>query len=107
VLSCVQVDGGRAKESKLNDDDSNTDADDNDEVNESKMPADGEEDSNEDGDEWSLVPKWDPSTDRWQYVAKKDDSTEVRFALRLCQITHISLICRSRRCNWVEQRRIE
>jgi hypothetical protein len=83
-LSCVQVDGGRAKESKLNEDASNTDDDDNDAVKESKMPADGKEYSKEDDDDWRLVPKLDPSTKGWQYVVKEDSSTEVRFALRLC-----------------------
>ena len=84
MLSCVQVDGGRAKESKRNDDASNTDDDDNDAVKESKMPADGEENSKEDGDDWRLVPELNPSTKKWQYVVKEDSSTEVRFYLRLC-----------------------
>jgi hypothetical protein len=88
----VQVDGGRAKESKLNDDDSNTDDDDDDDENESKMPADGEEDPKEEGDDWSLVPKLDTGTKRWQCVAKKDDDTQVRFALRLCQRSTLKIV---------------
>ena len=85
-----QVDGGRAEESKLNDDESNTDDDDNDDVNELKMPADGEEDPKENGDDWSVVPKYS-NTERYQYVAKKDDDSEVRFALRLCQSSTLKI----------------
>lgn len=79
-----QVDCGRAEESKLNDDESNTDDDDDDDVNELKMPADGEENPKENGDDWSIVSKYS-NTKRWQYVAKKDDDPEVRCARRLCQ----------------------
>ena len=85
-----QVDGGRAEESKLNDDESNTDDDDNDDVNGLKMPADGEEDPKENGDDWSVVPKYS-NTERYQYVAKKDDDSEVRFALRLCQSSTLKI----------------
>lgn len=80
-------------ESKTGDEGGYTDHDDDDDDDASKILADSEERSNVNSnvDKWSRIPKFDQGTKLWQYMAVEEDETQVRFAIRFCHGSSLTI----------------